>query len=187
MDELTREYLATAVNAMRARGIDFPPGLTGREIERAQSAHGFRFPPDLRMFLECALPVGERFPDWREPKSNFMLDRLAWPADGMCFDIEHNAFWLPEWGSRPRSLAVAQARAREAVGAAPFLVPVYGHRYLPAAPCEPGNPIFSVYQTDIIFYGLDLPSYLFAEFNVPNPYPVPEAPRDIEFWTQFCG
>lgn len=103
----------------------------------------------------------------------------------MCFDIEHDSFWLPAWGPKPGTSEAAQAMARRAVRAAPFLIPVFSHRYLPASPCEAGNPVFSVYQTDIIYYGFDLPSYLSAEFEVPNPYPVPESPKEIEFWSEL--
>jgi hypothetical protein len=48
-----------------------------------------------------------------------------------------------------------------------------------------GNPVFSVYQTDVIYYGFDLPSYLFEEFGVPNPFPRPERPREIELWSEL--
>jgi hypothetical protein len=177
------QYLEATVKAMRDQGTQFAPGLTPRQIETAEGEHGFCFPPDLRAFLGHALPLGEDFPDWRSPTSKDIRDRLAWPADGMCFDIEHNGFWLSEWGRKPDSLQAAQARARQAVRAAPFLIPIFSHRYLPAVPCEEGNPVFSIHQTDIIHYGLDLPSYLSAEFAVPNPFLVPENPREIEFWS----
>lgn len=179
------EYLEIAVRVMRNGGIAFAPGLTAQQIQAAETEHGFNFPPDLRSFLEYALPLGERFPDWRSPSSEFIHDRLTWPADSMCFDIEHNVFWLPAWGAKPASLEEAQAKARQAVRSAPFLIPIFAHRYLPAVPCEAGNPVFSVYQTDIIYYGFDLPSYLFADFEVPNPFPVPDFPREIELWSEL--
>lgn len=53
--------------------------------------------------------------------------------------------------------------ASDAVRGAPVLIPVHGHRYLPAEPCEGGNPVFSIYQWDIIVYGRDLESYFEAE------------------------
>jgi len=178
-------YLESIVRALRERGVEFATGLSASQIDTAEAEYGFRFPPDLRALLEHALPLGERFPDWRSPGSEFVQDRLAWPADSMCFDIAHNTFWLPAWGPKPDSMKDAQAVARKAVRAAPFMIPVYGHRYLPAVPCQVGNPVFSVYQTDIIYYGLDLPSYLFAEFGVPNPFQVPDLPREIEFWSEL--
>ena len=182
---MNSDYLETAIKAMRDRGVECAPGLTAAEIAAAEVEYSFRFPPDLRAFLEHVLPVGERFPDWRSRSSEFIRDRLAWPVESMCFDVEHNAFWLAAWGPKPDSLEKAQAKAREAVRAAPFMIPIFGHRYLPASPYESGNPVFSVYQTDIIYYGFDLPSYLFAEFGVPNPLPIPDSPREIEFWSEL--
>lgn len=180
---LTDDYLKTAVSVLQSRSITLAPGLTDSEVEMAEAIHGFRFPPDLRALLQHALPVGKSFPNWRLPDSPFIHGMLAWPADGICFDIEHDAFWMSEWGERPPGLADAQLIARRAVRSAPFLAPVYGHRYIPASPCRAGNPIFSVYQTDIIYYGLDLMSYFEAEFGIPNPAPLPDAPREIAFWS----
>ena len=141
---------------------------------------------DLAELLRYALPSGGRFPNWRDPFSDEIAKSLAWPLDGMCFDIEHDAFWMPEWGERPEPLEQACAIAREAVRSAPVLIPIFGHRYMPATPSRGGNPVFSVHQTDIIFYGYDLPDYLHKEFGVPNPFEVPEWPLpEIEFWTRL--
>jgi hypothetical protein len=38
------------------------------------------------------------------------------------------------------------------------------HRYLPEKSHEPGNPVFSVYQADVIYYGADLIDYFEREF-----------------------
>lgn len=180
---LTYDYLKAVVSVLKSRKVALAPGLTDSEVVRAETTHGFRFPPDLRALLQHAQPMGERFPDWRKPESECICGILAWPADSICFDVEHNAFWLPEWGERPARLADAQAIARRAVRLAPFLVPVFAHRFIPATPLRAGNPIFSVYQTDIIYYGTDIMSYLDAEFGVPNPGPLPEEPREIAFWS----
>lgn len=182
---LSSEYLETVERVMRDRGFDFAVGLSEGELRSAEEVLGVSFPPDLRELLKHAAPSGDRFPDWRDPKSAAIAERLAWPADGMCFDIEHNDFWLPQWGDRPGSLEQAKAQARVQVSRAPVLIPVFAHRYLPATPSRAGNPVFSVYQTDIIYYGLDLPSYLEAEFGVPNPFAVPEVPREIELWSKL--
>lgn len=182
---LSAEYLETAVHTMREGGFDLTAGLSEDELRGAEEELGASFPPDLRMLLEYATPRGERFPDWRNPHSAAIAERLAWPADSMCFDIEHAEFWLPEWGGRPGSLEEAHTKARAEVSHAPVLIPIFAHRYLPASPCREGNPVFSVYQTDIIYYGNDLPSYLHAEFGVPNPYAVPGSPREIELWSKL--
>lgn len=47
---------------------------------------------------------------------------------------------------------------------APRLIPVYGHRYLLAEPCVADNPVFSIWQSDIIVYGKDLRNYFLVEF-----------------------
>jgi hypothetical protein len=54
---------------------------------------------------------------------------------------------------------------RDLVTTAPKLIPVFGHRYLLAEPCEAGNPIFSIDQSDMIIYGEDLHSYFLEEFG----------------------
>lgn len=183
--ELDASYFAIVASTLRERGVELARGMTEAEFVAAERSHGFRFPPDLRALLAYVLPVGERFPDWREPTSAFVVERLAWPADGICFDVEHNSFWMDEWGPKPASLPDAFARARAAVREAPFLIPIFAHRYLPATPCTSGNPVFSVYQTDIIVYGNDVASYLENEFEVPNPRPAPVEPREIELWSEL--
>lgn len=148
---------------------------------------GFSSPPDLRSLYQYAFPVGPKFPAWRNPASEFIRGILAWPAGSICFDVEHDAFWLDGiWETRPSDLEEAKEYARARVREAPFLIPIFGHRFLPATPSEAGNPVFSVYQTDVIIYGMDLPSYLHAEFSVPNPFPAPEYPsKEISFWSEL--
>ncbi|WP_437743203.1 hypothetical protein WME73_48985 [Sorangium sp. So ce302] len=167
-------------------GVTIAPGLTEPEIDRAESVIGARFPPDLCSFLSEGLPVGERFPDWREPDSTEVRRRLDWPFEGIAFDIEHNVFWLDAWGARPSELPEALQIARTAVAEAPRLIPVAGHRYIPAEPALAGNPVFSVYQTDIIYYGDDLATYLRREFRrPPRVDAVSGGARRIRFWSEL--
>ena len=152
--------------------VRFEPGLTDLEVGAVEDRFGFRFPTDLRSFLQTALPTGPRFPDWRTPSSSALVDQLAWPFEGIAFDIEKSAFWWEPWGPRPAALPDAIAVAKAAVDCAPRLIPVFGHRYLPAEPDLAGNPVFSVYQTDIIHYGVDLERYLLCELpasTTPKP------------------
>jgi len=87
-----------------------------------------------------------------------------WLVHGLVFDVERNDLWLPSWGTKPGTLEKREARVRDLVNAAPKLVPVFGHCYLLAEPCEAGNPVFSTYQSDMIVYGEDLYSYFLHEF-----------------------
>ncbi|HTC92337.1 MAG TPA: hypothetical protein VK699_02660 [Terriglobales bacterium] len=152
-------------NVLEKAGVSFTPALTAREIQNIEEEYSFRFPPDLRDFLMFALPVSNGFINWRHTEKERIRDRLGWPLEGMCFDIENNVFWRAEWGERPASLNVAFNIAREAVKNAPTLIPIASHRYIPDRPNEPGNPVFSVHQTDIIYYGTDLFDYFENEFS----------------------
>jgi hypothetical protein len=169
------------------QGIKLGPGLSGTEVAQTERSFGFCFPTDLRMLLEHALPVSDGFPDWRSGDDRMLRERLAWPLEGLLFDIEHNAFWMESWSTRPSRVADAFDVARRAVAEAPTLIPVYSHRYLPAEPRLAGNPIFSVYQTDIIIYGTDLASYFHAEFGAPLPGWAAKMSRPIRFWNGLVG
>lgn len=107
---------------------------------------------------------------------------LEWPYNGICFDVENNQFWMREWGEKPDNLEEALYIAKRYVFRAPILIPIFSHRYIPSEPEMAGNPVYSVYQTDIIFYGYDIPSYLNNEFNVPLPGWQQKSPKYIRFW-----
>lgn len=157
-------------------------GLTVEEFEEIEARFGLRFPPDLREFLSLGLPVGKNWPEWRSLER--VRERIDWPLEGMLFDVEHNGCWDPIWGDRPGDLSVALEVARAAVHAAPVLIPVYGHRYMPGEPTEAGNPVLSVLQTDIIPYGRDLLAYFLAECNGRSE-DLCKGERTIRSWTRW--
>ena len=167
-------------------------GRTYDRLQAIEESYGFCFPSDLRAFLAHALPTynnGDDIPkwaDWREQQPGLLQEQLDWPLDGMCFDIETSDFWLQAWGERPQDLQECFEIARRAVTAAPFLIPICGHRYMPSLPAKAGNPVFSVYQTDIIIYGVDLQDYLTNEFPTSFAGSGPEA-RRIDFWSALAG
>lgn len=169
-------------------GVVFAPGLKDSEVARAEQSYGFRFPPDLEEFLRYALPVSKGWPDWRGAEDSYVLQMMRWPLEGIRFDIENNTFWHADWGAKPDSLEEAFAVAERKVGEAPRLIPISGHRYIPERPSEAGNPVFSVYQTDIIYYGSHLANYFENEFayyfGTPG-YVLPEPIKRIEFWSAF--
>lgn len=169
-------------------GVSLSPGLSDAELSTAERIHGFAFPPDLRSLLSTALPVGKGFPNWRYPDSKDIIDQLDWPADGIAFDVEHNSIWFDEWGSKPNDLEAAVERARRVIKDAPVLIPIVGHRYMPSEPCESGNPVFSVYQMDIIYYGLDLHSFFANEFHkVSHAQAISGVPKQVTFWNNLVG
>ena len=182
--------LAYCKDRLLAAGVSFDAGLTPDEFAGIEREYSFRFPPDLRAFLGYALPVSKGWPDWRRESHSEIMKRLEWPIESMCFDIEQNSFWFESWGPRPAALADAYAVAHAAVAAAPRLIPVCGHRFLPDRPCELGNPVFSVYQTDIIYYGKDLLDYFCNEFGYyfgRLKYAFDGRARHIDFWSELAG
>lgn len=178
------KYLIEAIKGLRMAGISMLGGLSDTEVDDIQNTFGFQFPPDLLMLLRLAVPKGDGFPAWHGSYSE-IGDLLQRPIDHICWDVEHNAHWRSSWGPRPASMAEALQLARHHLTAAPKLVPVYSHRYIPTQPSSFGNPVFSVYGTDVIYYGFDLPSYLAKEFGIPCPTWTAEAPRPVPFWDYY--
>ena len=157
-------------------------GYSRQDLEAAQERHGFEFPADLFELLLERRPTESL--DWRTDHEE--LERsLAWPLEGILFDIDENDFWLNEWGDKPNSTEERHSIARAAFNAAPTLIPVFSHRYIPEVPAQKGNPVFSVYQTDIIYYGANLTHYFENEFGswtskAPKDY------RTIPFWSDLA-
>jgi hypothetical protein len=170
------------IDQMKGKGIDFAPALTNADVVSIESKFSFRFPPDLRAFLQTAVPRGEQFPDWHSGSEAHLREWLAIPREGVLFDIERNNFWLTEWGPRPESISETLQCAEKLLAAAPRLIPIYAHRMMPDDPRLERNPVFSVHQTDIIYYGYDLEDYLRHEFALPGRQPWPENLRPIRFW-----
>jgi hypothetical protein len=112
---------------------------------------------------DMVLREGVSFYNW-STDVEALRGRFEWLVEGLEYDVRHNNLWQPNWGPKPKKLKQQKARVREVVEQAPKLIPVYSHRYLLGEPCAAGNPVLSVYQSDIIVYGADLRDYLLVEF-----------------------
>ncbi len=154
-------------------------GYTRAELDHAQDKFDLRFPPDLiDVYLERRPARGW---DWRTDERK-IRDMLAWPYEGLLFDLEHAGLWWPEWGERPDKAEDRAEVLRIAVGKASKLVPIYGHRFIPSEPQKAGNPVFSVYQSDI-YYGANLDDYWEHEFYGRKELGSPI--RRIRFWSDL--
>ena len=72
------------------------------------------------------------------------------------------------------------------VSRAPKLIPLIGHRYLPEQPHEAGNPVFSIFGTDAIYYGANLKDYFDREFTLWSSRPWPKTKiKYIPFWSDL--
>lgn len=168
------------IELLDQKNVIFDDGLTDAEVSEIESRYGFRFPDDLRDFLQTVMPKGYSFTNWRSDEEP-VRDLLDLPVHGILFDVEHG-FWLPEWGERPASMEEACVIVEGEVKRAPKLIPIFGHRLMADRPRTPGNPVLSVHQTDIIYYGFDLEDYLRHEFDLPGRKPWPAEIKRIEFW-----
>ena len=165
----------------RPDGRNWVDGYTQSELDTAQATYGLVFPPDLVALLREKRPV--RGYDWRTDDKE-IREMLAWPLEGLLFDVENNRLWWPEWGERPSRQEDRREVLRDVVAQAPKLIPLISHRYLPTDPHEAGNPVFSIYQSDVIYYGADLADYFEREL-VDRHRPLPGHVKRIRFWSQL--
>ncbi|MFP4977505.1 SMI1/KNR4 family protein [Paenibacillus sp. CN-4] len=180
---------AELINKMKEKGVLFSEGLTQSEFEEIERQYQFEFPPDLRDFLSIALPTSDKFINWRDMSTlnvELVQKRLDWCLEGILFDIEHNNFWLKEWGKKPDELLKATNKCIDEYKKAPKLIPIFSHRYIPSTPFESENPVFSVHQTDIIYYGENLCSYLMVEFDLKKYEEIDFSNiKHITFWSDI--
>ena len=182
--------LESVRTVLERAGVVFDAGLTSDESRHVERRFDFTFPEDLRSLLMFALPTGLRFPNWRNHGDPDLDRALAWPLEGIWFDVQNNHFWPLEWGAKPDEEAVAYEQLRHRIASAPRLIPISGHRYMPDRPHSSVNPVFSVHQTDIIYYGTDLENYLHNEFHYyfgTPPHAISGEIKDIEFWSLLVG
>jgi hypothetical protein len=165
---------AEVVQLLRERRVVLEEGLSEAELARAERRYGVRFAQDHRELLALALPAGDSWFNWRARADKRIRRAIRWPFEGVLFDVENGVFWPASWGERPNSASARCEIVKNQVDTWPQLVPVYGHRYLPAAPFGPGAPVFSVHQTDVIVYGLDLLDYVATEFGTTRSLPAPD-------------
>jgi hypothetical protein len=156
-------------------------GYTQAELDDAQEKFSLVFPPDLSALLREKRPLkGHAWTD------EIAIQRmLAWPFEGLLFDVERNNLWWPEWGEKPVDPDAREEVLRSVVSRAPKLIPLISHRYLPEQPHGRGNPVFSVYQSDVIYYGANLEDYFEREFTGYNYEPWPHKIKYIPFWSDL--
>jgi hypothetical protein len=181
------------IQSLKAKGVQFEAGLTDNEFSQIESLFQIKFPPDLLLFLQLELPISTKFVNWRKALSssiekNIIHERLDGPLEGILFDIEHNNFWFDSWGAKPEKYEDQVKIATRYYHEYPKLIPIFAHRYIPDRPNKMENPVFSVHQTDIIYYGYNLATYLSNEFAFPLPAAlttVEHPDLNIEFWSSI--
>ncbi|HAB8811070.1 TPA_asm: SMI1/KNR4 family protein [Listeria monocytogenes] len=153
-------------NLLESRGYVLLKGMSYEQINIIQNLYKITFPPELKELLMTFNPYQlYNWADLSEKNIAQMKNILALPKEGIMFDIKENSFWMNAWGGKPESMALAIDVAEYNLDQASPLIPIYSHRYIPSAPHETRNPVYSVHQTDVIVYGADLWDYFRIEFG----------------------
>src|SRR5688572_29632367 len=124
MSAINLDSFRHSIEKMKEQGIHFDKGLSAEELAIAETRYSIRFPPDLRAFLELALPLPidnenwklRGFPNWRSQEEldvRFNQWRLDWPVDMLQWDVEHKDLWISDWGERPEDIAERREKAAE--------------------------------------------------------------------------
>jgi hypothetical protein len=180
------DLVTQALKGLQEANVQLDAGLSDVDISRIEEQFDFTFCREHRQFLQLAVPTGEpSWPGWRYGSLEDLQGRLDWPIDGVIFDVHNNAFWPASWGRRPRNEALAEREARAHLARVPKLVPIYSHRYLPADPAPVPSPVFSVYQTDVVYYGDNLLDYVAHEFGGTAGAEITGKPPYVRFWTDL--
>ncbi|WP_442773926.1 hypothetical protein [Lactococcus hircilactis] len=152
--------------------IPLHKGLTAGEIDKCEEIYNVSFPKNLRtMLMEfCPIQTSKKggwynWFDFSEENIQQIKKRIDWQFDGLLFDIEQNGFWLKEWGKAPDKMAECLKIAKCKLQGIPKLVPIFGHRYTTGDVDTKKNPVFSIWQADVIYYGATLYDYFKIEFE----------------------
>lgn len=180
------------IEEMKSWGVTFDDGLSNSEMAAVEEACGVRFPPDYRAFIQQALPMeatldgfASSFSNWRRNPLDLLSNSREWLLEGILFHIRQQD-WIKSWGKRPNDDDEAFQVARQYFFSAPIMIPVFGHRFVPAEPLLAGNPIFSVRGTDIIIYGKNLETYFRVEFgNLAHSAETATPDSEILYWNDF--
>jgi hypothetical protein len=161
------------------------PGLSEDELGQIEIEFGFAFDSDHRELLGLATPLSPGWLDWRSTPPAQIRAMLAWPTEGVLWDAHNNDFWPRAWGRKPKRAEQLNDAVLEHLKGVTTLVPIYSHRFMAAGTSSGSAPVFSVYQTDVIYYGENLPDYVAHELNIQKRFTT-DVHRDIPFWSALA-
>lgn len=113
-----------------------------------------------------ALPISKGFYNWRnfDPKNIQYIKAAIYRPINNIYELVNEVYWCDEWGNEPSDKSKRAEVIRKLLKKAPKLIPIYAHRYMPEMNIK-NAPIFSIHDTDIIYYGENLFSYFKIEFG----------------------
>lgn len=172
------------LDRLEKSGVTISRGLTEEELKKIEKIYGIVFPSQLVEFYSCGLPIGEQFPIWNDfsdENVRLIREKLEFPIKALRSDVE-NWFWIDSWGDQPESREEELAVFDEIAENAPKMIPIYGHRYMPA--CD-GAPVISTVGADCIYYGRNLEEYLEYEFFGAKDRFMKGKVKKVPFWSDI--
>lgn len=174
------------VQTLTAGGILLEPGLTYKELRMVEKIYNINFPKSFRKFLRGCLPVSKGFYNWRDFSDENVAKIkavMARPGEAV-FESVRDIYWCDAWGEKPNTDEETIQRILEKLEDAPKLIPIYGHRYMPAEGKNP--PVLSVYDLDMIYYGKDLYDYFMVEFGGKKQQSIEfKSIPEVTFWSDI--
>ena len=90
---MTTSQIKTLIDLLKSKGIVFAAGLAQEETLEVEQKFDLTFPPDVKEFLQAALPVSKGFYDWRkalyfDEEASKIQSMINWPLEGIQFDID---------------------------------------------------------------------------------------------------
>ena len=177
------------------KGIEIHNGLNDEEFEKIEKFYNIKFPKVLKILYKSFLPNLYNWRDFSEDNVQKIKKYLNMPIEGILCDIQYNSFWVDCFGEKTGDIEQNKAKAEEYLKNAkeeevPRLIPIYSHRYVPSFPDSIDVPVFSVMQTDIIYYGKNIENYFEHEFG--NNYNPEQESADlgvieIPFWSKLAS
>lgn len=174
------------IEKLKLRGVEFTSGLDEKEFETITKEYDFKFPRELKKMYEVALPISQGFYNWRD----FSIDNIEYIKEVMArpikdiYDMADEVYWCDNWGEEPNEIEKIKF-VQKLLKTAPALIPIYSHRYLSVADVEQ-SPVFSIHETDIIYYGENLKSYFEIEFGLKSYSDIDyDNISYIPFWTDL--
>jgi hypothetical protein len=178
-------------NDLNKIGYTVDKGLSDQEFNTIESTYEISFNIDHKEFLKSGLVTGGRFYNWRDDSDDnitYIREMLQWPLDGILFDIEFSNYWIDAI-EKPASINERKEIFRQWYTLnVPKLIPIFSHRFMCSEPKLSGAPVYSVHQTDIIYYGMNITDYLSKEFHLSRNDDWPKWQKDETlFWSQIVS
>lgn len=172
---------------LKSKNIILEEGLTAKELDQIYKIYDIEFPTPLQDFLRSMLPISKGFYHWRNfSRENvaFIKTCMEFPAKDICNRTDE-VDWCDHWGVEPKNKKKREVEIKKKALAAPKLVPIYSHRYIPLGHFN-SYPILSIHGVDIIYYGKDLENYINIEFGTQKQAALDYRTIEyIPFWTDL--